>query len=238
MLIKSTNLSKARLMDFYQVMTLTSGYLAKEDLAVLKLLQVNTEFETAFLSFDKAIKQAQKTGITDLLIPADDNRDNILIGFTAATRSMLRFPDAEVAQSAARILNISEKYGDGVARLPQREESAVLTNMVNELQNAENAPLLEKTGLTLWVQKLKEANIAFDLLYASRTEKEAEFIAGLTRTERANMQAAFEKLAQAIEAYAFIDGEAPYKTLADTINTEIANVQQATKARASMNKGK
>ena len=68
--------------------------------------------------------------------------------------------------------------------------------------------------------------------------KEVEFIAALTRTERANMQAAFEKLAQAIEAYAFIDGEAPYKTLADTINTEIANVQQATKARASMNKGK
>jgi hypothetical protein len=30
MLIKSTNLSKARLMNFYQVMTLTADYLAKE----------------------------------------------------------------------------------------------------------------------------------------------------------------------------------------------------------------
>ena len=218
-------------------MSLTAGYVAKENLAVLKLLQVNTEFAAAFLSFEKSIKQAEKTGVTEILIPADDHRDNIYTGFTGAARSMLRFPDAEVAQSAAHILNITDKYGDGVARLPQREESAVLTNMVDELQNAENAVLLEKTGLTLWVQKLKEANIAFDELYSSRTEKEAEFIAGLTRTERANMQLAFEKLTQAIEAYAFIDGEAAYKPLADKINAEIANVKQATKARATMNKG-
>ena len=79
---------------------------------------LNLKFNAAFLSFDKTIKQVQKTGITNLIIPADDNRDNILIGFTAAMRSMLRFPYTEVAQSAARMLNISEKYGDDVARLP------------------------------------------------------------------------------------------------------------------------
>jgi hypothetical protein len=142
----------------------------------------------------------------------------------------------EIAQSAAKLQLITAKYGKGIARLPQREESAVLTSIVTELRDSDNMALLQKTGLTLWVDKLAEANSEFDLQYASRTEKEAEFITGLTRTERANTQAAFEKLTRAIEAYAYINGEANYKALAEKINTEVANVKQASKARATMNK--
>lgn len=234
-MIKSTNLSNARLMDFYQVMNLTVSYLEKENTDALQLTQVSTEFKTAFAALDKALKQAQKTGYTDSIIAADDNRDTIFTGFTGAIRSMTRFPDKEIAQSAMKLLIVTEKYGQGITRLPQREESAVLTNIVAELRNEENASYLQKTGLTLWVDKLALANTEFDELYAHRTEKEAEFITGLTRTERATTQLAFEKLTRAIEAYSFINDEAAYKPLAEKINTEVANVKQAAKARATMN---
>lgn len=235
MMIKSTNLYNARLMDFYQVMNLTVGYLDKEDIAALQLSEVTTEFKATFVALDKALKQAQKTGFTESIIVADDNRDDIFTGFNGAIRSMTRFPDKEIAQSASLLLLIVEKYGQGITRLPQREESAILTNIITELQSVENTSLLQKTGLTIWVDKLAQANNEFDELYTHRTEKEAEFITGLTRTERANTQAAFEKLTRAIEAYAFINGEAAYKPLADKINTEVANVKQAAKARATLN---
>lgn len=238
MLIKSTNVNNARLMDFYQVMNLTAGYLSKENIAAMQITTVANEFNAALSSLDKALKQAQKTGYTESIIAADEARDNIYTGFTSSLRGMTRFPDAEIAQSAQKLMVVTDKYGQGITRLPQREESAALTNMVSELQNAENTPLLQQTGLALWVQKLADANRAFDELYANRTEKEAEFIVHLTRTERANMQAAFEKLVRAIEAYAFINGEAAYKPLADKINTEIGNVKQATKARATLNQNK
>ena len=86
----------------------------------------------------------------------------------------------------------------------------------------------------MWVDKLELSNNKFDNLYVNRNEKESEFISGLTRTERANTQSAFEKLVRAIEANAYLKGEAAYKALADKINTEIANVQQAAKSRATM----
>ena len=235
MLIKSINLGRARLMDFYQVMSLVLSFLSKEDLVALNLAQEAGDFQTVFDIFDKAIKQAQKTGITDDVIAADDERDNIFTGFTGSLHSLTRFPDADIAQSATKLLLILEKYDNDVTRLPQREETGVLKSISTELKTPENVVLLQKTNQTLWATKLDESNTKFENLYEHRTEKEAEFIAGLTRTERANTQAAFEKLVRAIEANAYLKGEAAYKPLADKINTEVANVQQAAKSRATMN---
>jgi Trp operon repressor len=235
MLVKSTNLANARFMDFYQVMSLVIGFLSKEDLIMLNVAQEANDFRTVFDLFEKAIKQAQKTGITDALILADDERDNVYTGFTGSLRSMTRFPDAIIAQSATKLLLITDKYGEGVARLPQREETGVLKNIIAELRTNENTILLQNTGLFIWLDKLEQANNQFDTLYVNRTEKESEFISGLTRTERANMQTAFEKLVRAIEANAYLKGEAAYKSLAEKINTEVANVQQAAKSRATLN---
>jgi hypothetical protein len=234
MLIKSTNLANARLMDFYQVMSLIDGFLKAEDVAALQLAATKQEFETAFGRLDASLKQAMKTGYTDAVIAADDDRDSILTGFLGSLRSTVYFPDKAIADAAAQLLVVTDKYGSGIARLPQREETAAITNMVADLRSAENAPRLQTANLTVWVDKLNEANLAFDALYSHRTEKEAEFIGGLTRTERANMQTAFEKLVQAIEAYAFINGEAAYKPLAEKINTEVANVQTSAKARTTL----
>lgn len=236
MLIKSTNLQNARLMDFYQVMSITADFLHKEDLPALKLTEVSNEFFITFEVFDKAMKQAMKTGYTDQIIAADDARDAILTGFLGALRSMLYFPDKAISAAAAQLMTVVDKYGSGIQRLPQREETAVITNLLQDLRNTENAPHVQATSLTMWIDKLDEANKTFDSLYTHRTEKEAEFIIGLTRTERANMQAVFEKLCRSIEAYGFIEGEEKYKPLADKINVEVTNVQQATKARATMAK--
>ena len=235
MLVKSINLANARLMDFYQVMSLVIGFLSKEDLVALNLALEAGAFKSAFDILEKAVKQAEKTGVTEEIIAADDERDNIYTGFTGTVRNMLRFPDAEIAQSAAKLLLITNKYGSSVTRLPQREETAVLKSMVSELKNAENNVLLQKTGLTMWVDKLDESNNKFEKLYVNRNKKEAELITGVSRTERTNTQSAFEKLVRAIEANAYLKGEAAYKPLADKINTEVANVQQAAKSRSTMN---
>lgn len=235
MLIKSTNLSEARLMDYVQVMTINSGFLAKENLESLQLKPAATAFDAALSSLESSVKQAQKTGYTEQIVAADEQRDSIFSGFTASLRGMTRFPDASVAQAAQQLLLVTDKFGQGVIRLPQREESAVLTSIITEMKTEANASNLLKTGLTVWVEKLEEANRTFDLLYAERSEKEAEFITGLTRTERTAMQTAFENLVRAIEAYAYINGETAYKPLSEKINTEVAKVQQAAKTRSTAN---
>ena len=233
MLINSTNLKAARLMDFYQVMKIVATFLRKADLATLQLNNYANAFYAMFDDFDKAIKQALKTGFTDELLEADRARDSALTGFLNVLRGTLLFPDEGVIAAARVLMDIVEKYGSGIQRLPQREETAAIHKIVAEMTNAENSYNLSKTGLAEWVNRLNSTNRTFETLYISRTEKEAEFIAGLTREERAKMQAAFEKICEAINALSFVNGEAAYKTLAESINQEVENVQIAAKQRST-----
>jgi hypothetical protein len=233
-LIKSTNLSHIRLMDLYQVMSHTSGFLAGENLAELRLDVVASEFGTTFVSFEKALKQAQKTGYTEAIIADDDLRNTIFTGFMGSVKGLVRFPDAALSTAAEQIVTVVGKYVTSIAELPQREKTAAITNMVQDLRSADHLTLLQTTGVTAWVDKLDEANRTFDELYSHRTEKEAEFVTGLVHSERIAMQQAFVKLGKAIEAYAFINGEAAYRSLADKINTEIGAVRQAVKARHTL----
>lgn len=235
MLIKSMNLANIRLMDYFQVMTLINGYLAKEPQLLLKLKPQSDAFSTALSALELSFHQAQKSGYTDKIAAADDNRDNIFIGLNGMVQSMTRFPDKAIADAATAILLLIQKHGEGIIRLPQREETAVIASILSELKSAEMAPAVQLIGLTPWVDKLYDANTDFSNLYSNRTEKEAEFINGLTRAERQATQLAFEQLVRAIEAYAFIDGEAAYKSLADKINTEIGKAQQAGKSRSTLN---
>ena len=55
MLIKSTNLANARLMDFYQVMSLVDGFLKAADADALQLTATKKEFETSFGRLDASL---------------------------------------------------------------------------------------------------------------------------------------------------------------------------------------
>ena len=135
MLIKPINLDTARLVDFYQVMSLVITFLTNEDLATLNLAHEAEDFTTVFEIFDKALQEAKKTGYTNHLLTADDNLDtttnepNITIGFTGSLDKLTRFHDTEITEIAKILLAVFEKCGNGKSGLPHREETALITKI-------------------------------------------------------------------------------------------------------------
>ncbi len=172
MLIKSTNLKNAHLMDFSEVMSLVASFLEKEDLDALKLTNVSKEFNDALHALEGALTQARKTGITDSLLEADKLRDDVFTGLNLTLRGMTHFPDHAIADTAAAITIVVEKYGKGIKKLPQREETAVLTNLIQDLKSDDHKTQVETVSLTAWVEELEKANNTFEQLYTERTEKE------------------------------------------------------------------
>ncbi len=230
-LIKATNLQEAHLMDFFQVMQLISKWLDKEDLEQLKLTDEAANFKATLKELDDALLQAKKTGFTQKIIEADNIRDSLLIGLNYVVKGMTYFTDSNISNMAEQVKTILSKYGKRIDTLPQREESAVIENILQDLQTEPIAGMLPQLGLSQWIPKLQEANANFDSLYLARSEKEATFISGLTREQREKMQERFSHLCRTIEAYAFIDGEDAYKPLADRINVEVAKIKQLVKSR-------
>lgn len=230
-MIKSTNLTRLSHDDYFQNMNLTLAFLKQEDLEQLNLTEAATAFEQAFVAYDEAFKQARKTGLVDTKNAIDMARDNLAIGFQQTLKALLRFPDDAVQAAATRILDIWNKYGGtAIAHMRQGAESTAITNALQEITEEDLTTIGEKR----WTDKLREENDRFIAIHARKTEKEAEYVAGLLAKARKEMDAQFRRLCQSIDALAFLNGEAAYKPLADNINQLVANAQQTLKQAASM----
>ncbi len=234
-LIKATNLQEAHLMDFFQVMQLISKWLDKEDLEKLKLTEASAKFKAALKDLDDALLQAKKTEFTKKIVETDNLRDRILRGMMHVVKGVTYFPDDNLSDMAEQVKIIIYKYGKNIQKISQREESGVVINLLQDLKKEPIASMLPQLGLAQWVPKLEEANAKFDELYVARSEEEATFINGLTREHREKMQQSFSYLCKSIEAYAFIEGEDAYHTLAERINVEVDKIKQLVKFRKTQN---
>lgn len=230
-LIKSTNLKEAHLMDFFGVMNVLASFLKEEDLEALKIKTLGDEFLNCFKAFDDAVIQQRKTGITTELLDADNLRDKTFVGFSYALKALTYFPVENVAKAATLLIDVVDKYGNEIQELPQREETAILMNLIGDLKSEKNQQLVTTAGIDAWVEELEKASVKFDQFYIERTAIESEFVVGLAKKERQNMQAVFEKLCRGIEAYAFIEGETAYKPIVNKINTEVGKAKKVIKAR-------
>lgn len=221
-MILRTDLKSLRIMDFFQTQSNIAAHLNGEDLAALKLENtVNNTFLPALEALDEALKPFRKTGLTDPLLTHDGERDAAIVGLTAHVRLFTGYPQADKAQAAARIKLTLDKYGKKPQSLPQREQTGAMTNLLQDLETPEKVADLERIMATPWVAWLKTANTAFETLYNERTRASATVETGKTRAARLALQEAFVLLARTIDALALLEGEQPYKTLADNINHEV-----------------
>lgn len=229
-MIKSTNLSDVTHEDFFQIISLTLVFLKKENLDELKLKEAYSALEKAFNAFDEAFKQTRKTGLVDLKEEIDSMRDNLVIGFYQTASALLRFPNEPTRQAAQRIVDVIAHYGGtSIAYMPQKEETAAITNLLQNISGAD----LAATGTTRWAERLENENNRFAEVLAQKTEKQAQYVAGLLMEERKNTDTRFRLLCKTIDSLAFIFGAEPYQTLAGNINQLVANAQQAVKQKAS-----
>lgn len=232
-MIKSTYLNDVTHEDFYQIISLALVFLKKENLEELKLEDAVAALEKAFNAFDEAFKQMRKTGFVQVKDEIDSLRDDLLIGFYQTASALLRFPDDEIREAAQRIIDIVDHYGGtSITQMPQRDETSAITNILQDIAEAD----LTITGSKRWTDRLLIENNRFADILAQKTQKEAQYVAGLLSEERKNADSQFRHLCKSIDSLAFVFGAEPYQPLADNINQLVANAQQAVKQKASARK--
>lgn len=231
-MIVRTNLSALRVMDFFQTQTNIGAHLQQEDLTALKLKNVvDNTFVPALTELDEALKPFRKTGLTDPLLALDAERDAAIVGLTAHVRAFLTYPETDKAEAAARLKLILDKYGKNIYRLPQREQTGAVTNLLQDMDTAEGRADLMLIIAHPWAVAMQTANTAFENLYNERTRAHAAVETGKTRAARNALQEAFGLVARTINALALLEGEAAYRNLANNINREVQQALAAKRAR-------
>ena len=141
--------------DFYQIMSLVIAFLKKENLQELKLADLAAAFEKAFEAFDKAFKQARKTGLVSLKDEIDAVRDDLVIGFSQTVTALLRFPDKEIQAATQRIADAFNYFGGtAIASLPQKDETSAITNLLQSI----TAEDMATTDTKRWGDRLLAEN--------------------------------------------------------------------------------
>lgn len=217
------NLTKLRLMNFYQVMTNVQLFLSQEDLETLKLKDAAKVFDEKYKAFDAAVQPMRGDVDTKELNKLDERRDKALIGLYGHVRVFTGFPEEAKATAAQQLQAILLKYDKAPQTKPLREETAIVSNVVSDLEVADAKAKLTLIGAEKWLDELKDANKKFEAAYNARTQRNMDLV-GQTKEKRIALDDEYRRLAHTINALATLGGEAPYKRLMSSIN---ADIQQA-----------
>ena len=217
------NLTKLRLMNFYQVMTNVQLFLSQEDLETLKLKDAAKVFDEKYKAFDAAVQPMRGDVDTKELNKLDERRDKALIGLYGHVRVFTGFPEEAKATAAQQLQAILLKYDKAPQTKPLREETAIVSNVVSDLEVADAKAKLTLIGAEKWLDELKDANKKFEAAYNARTQRNMDLV-GQTKERRIALDDEYRHLAHTINALATLGGEAPYKRLMSSIN---ADIQQA-----------
>ena len=217
------NLTKLRLMNFYQVMTNVQLFLSQEDLETLKLKDAAKVFDEKYKTFDAAVQPMRGDVDTKELNKLDERRDKALIGLYGHVRVFTGFPEEAKATAAQQLQAVLLKYDKAPQTKPLREETAIVSNVVSDLEVADAKAKLTLIGADKWLDELKDANKKFEAAYNARTQRNMDLV-GQTKEKRIALDGEYRHLVHTINALATLGGEAPYKRLMSSIN---ADIQQA-----------
>lgn len=92
----------------------------------------------------------------------DFKRDEFLTGFIGNVHSEQKFPhdDEIILKALVELLEIVEKYGLNMKRLPHDEETAAIDNMLADISEVDVSSLT-LTGLPRWIPEIDKANTEF-----------------------------------------------------------------------------
>lgn len=223
-MITKSNLKNIRIMAFVQVMNNVKSFLAKENLETLNLTGLATAFNKQLEVLEATLKPLRKSQNTSKIKELDYKRDILLMGFVKHCRLFQTFPEEAPSQAAKKLVIVIEKYGKNPQKQGLREETAIIRNLLADLQATDLAQAVTTIGADKWLQYLKTTNEELEKLHTERTEEQSTIEVGKTKAERQKMQEAFEQLITAINGLSLINDKEKYQSLISAINLEIKEV--------------
>ena len=191
-------------------------------------------FETSFNAFDEALMQERRVA-PEQLIKAEEMRDLAIRKVYGLIREYSIFPFEPAKEDAANLLmNFFKQFGTGndIAKLPQAEETAVLTNFFQEIDKSQAIEQAFSTlGLSGILNQLRIDNSVFTEMQQQRVVDDGLFVSGVVKTTRMEAQKEFLTFSQMVNALALVEGPEKYVDLKRNINTLHKNTLDRFKQR-------
>lgn len=192
---------------------------------------VNTH-KTAVESLDSALKVSTTVPSAKWVTEADASRDFAWTGLYYYVKAMTAHPDESIAEAAKRALEILEKYGNPTAK-PQLEESGILYNLLQELNEAKEAGDFNGLDIEPWMERLENAEYSFLTATDEKVQEEAAREVGLSKQARQAADDAYRKLVDIVNMLAAMHGDEKFATFIGNVNALVEQQRTKLKTRAT-----
>ncbi|MFT3753519.1 MAG: photosystem II biogenesis protein Psp29 [Paludibacter sp.] len=219
MKIREFALSRLRNEEHFQFFTSFRDLVLIFTAAALKIELLFNLFLAAYANELESLNIIRKNVISDDLIEADDDRDNVFRGLCDAVKSALNHFNADVRTAAKRLQVVLDTYGNLAAKNYDAETGS-LNSLINDLTSTYAADVAA-VGLVDWVTELAAKNKAYDDLKNQRYSDEAAKTSLRMKQERVKTDALYRQLVERINALMVVEGEAGYAGFVGELNERI-----------------
>ncbi|WP_282039029.1 DUF6261 family protein [Saccharicrinis aurantiacus] len=208
MKIKSIELRKLRNAESLEFNLMTLGIIKQSNTESIEL-----PFATQILKqeerlqvFSNSYKLSNRSEYTAIIRAYDAGRDDAIKGLKANLLPFSRYhADSTVRKKASLLLYIIDKYGSSIHAKPDAEETAIVSNLIDELLNTpEYVDILNEFNMMFWVDALKENNTAFKVNYIDRAMEAADKPMVALADQRKELEAATKEIFDILEVFALM----------------------------------
>ncbi|MDR2499183.1 MAG: DUF6261 family protein [Tannerellaceae bacterium] len=219
-----SSLINAQLVQFFfSLIARLTGKVEK----VVRLVALWNALKLAVNELDDSFKWAATSPETKLLEKLDEERDGLLTIIYSAVKNLVKHAiDPAVKASAEIIYNYLQNFAEA-GRMEYEAETAMITNLIQDLERPENAAHLANLGIAVYVGQLKTKNGEFQTHYETRYDaRYAHQQSGTTGKLRENAVNVFNVFATGLEGMIVTETDpaalADLQDVLDVINAEIA----------------
>jgi hypothetical protein len=202
--IIDVSFNKFRNGEHFQFMTDVKNLVNGATPLALNIDSVFPAFDTAYTSLDSVLRVDMGSVITEHLVLFDMNRDNTWSAINMRTKATLLSPNAEEADCAKMVKRTLDLYGN-VRQLSYNEETAMLSNLVDDLEKEDMAEYCDIMGITQWITAIKNQNADFQELLNERNTEYANKESGDVKAARVVIDPIYEALLTRINAQVTLD---------------------------------
>ena len=195
------------------------------------------KLKTKYDAFDKALVQ-ERSAAPEGLIAADEARDYGIRKLYALASEYADYQfDAQRTAAAAAVLQVFKPYGKAseIVRLRQDSETAVITNLLQELDKDEIKTYVSLLGLDALIDHIRQNNAIFEQLQQSRRDEQSQYVVGLSKAMRDEALDAFRAFCEAVNALALVEGGDKYAKLIGQLDTLISDYRNKALQRRTKN---
>lgn len=197
--------------------------------------EVITTIETDKKQLDEALLHDRINEYTKVLLGKDLNRDSAFLSVRDLAHSFTRRLNPVEAKAGEMIVDIIQKHGWQLNRLPYAQESAGLSLLFVELDAPAAAAALKTIGGATCYADLKTAQAEFEKTYNQKVSAQTKEDYPYLTQARTRLSQHLQTLLSCIEILVEIRGPEKYKVVVNKLNTVISEIMMIARARKTRN---